>query len=192
MNLSKIKRRAAALTIRRTMIVRQLKEEKVSFENNKQTEEDIQEAIRIVQLVAEQIQEKAHNQISAVVCHALSTVFPDKDYGFKINFVKRRSRTEAELVLLNGPNEIINPLKADSGGVLDVASFALRLSCLVLHRPKLRPFLALDEPFKNISEEGGYRENMSELLLKLSKDFGIQMLNVTHIDEYKIGKVVVL
>ena len=150
----------------------------------------IEEAQQIAQQVAEQIQERAHSQITGVVSRCLETVFEDEDYGFKINFERKRGRTEAVLVLTKDGHEVQDPLNADSGAVCEMAAFALRLSCLVLAKPKLRRLLVMDEPFKSMSSQ--YWENTRLLLSGLSKDFKIQIIMVTHNPKLQTGKVIEL
>jgi len=150
-----------------------------------------EEAQRIVQQVAQEIQQQAHKRIAGVVSRCLETVFAGDDiYGFKIRFDRKRGRTEAALILTKNGNEVEDPLNADSGGVVDVAAFALRTACIVLSKPKLRRFLSLDEPFKFVSEE--FRYNVRMLLEGLAKDFKFQYVMVTHEPAYQIGKVIEL
>lgn len=183
-------------------IVNRLKGERATAKRNCKIEQeelikteqhlaDATEAQEAAQIVAQAIQQQAHTRIAGVVTKCLQTVFTGPDtYAFKINFERKRGRTEAELLLLKNGHEIKDPLNADSGGVVDVAAFALRLACLVLAKPKLRKVVILDEPFKFVSRE--YRENVRLLLEKLAEDFGIQFIMVTHIEELKTGKVVEL
>ena len=147
---------------------------------------DVVAAQGLVQAVAQQIQQQAHNRIASVVSRALEAVF-DEPYEFCINFEQKRGRTEAGLVFVRDGMEV-DPMTASGGGVVDVAAFALRLSCLMLHRPPLRRLLILDEPFKFVSAE--YRGRLRVLLDTLSKEMGVQMLMVTHILELKAGKVI--
>ncbi len=152
---------------------------------------NIEEAQRIAQRVAQTVQQQVHAKIASVVSRCLETVFVGDDkYGFKIRFDTKRGKTEAVLILIKNGHEIPDPLDADSGGVIDVAAFALRLSSLILAKPKLRKFLALDEPFKYVSEE--YLGNVRLLLEGLAKDFKVQFLMVTHIKELECGKVIEL
>jgi DNA repair exonuclease SbcCD ATPase subunit len=148
----------------------------------------IQEAQDITQIVSQTIQQQAHEKICKVVTACLQSVFFDEDYGFKIRFERKRNKTEAKLIITNGDNEIEDPMEEDSGGVVDVASFVLRLSCLMLSKPPLRRLIVLDEPFKFVSVE--YRDNVRAMLEKLAKDFKIQFIMVTHIEELITGKVV--
>jgi DNA repair exonuclease SbcCD ATPase subunit len=111
----------------------------------------------------------------------------DEPYEFRILFAQARGRTEARLVFVRDGVEV-HPTRAAGGGVVDVASFALRLACLVYHQPKLRPVMILDEPFKFVSEE--YRDRCRELIEMLAAEMGVQFIIVTHIKELETGKVV--
>ena len=145
----------------------------------------------ISQQIAQTVQKQAHDRIAKVVSSCLRSVFPDDDiYGFKIYFDRKRGRTEARLVLTKNEHEINDALNSDSGGVVEVAAFALRLSCILLSKPKLRRILILDEPFKCVSKE--YQENIRILLEKLSIEFKTQFIMVTHNDAYHVGKVIKL
>ena len=148
--------------------------------------EATQAALEIIQVIAQQIQQQAHNQIAGVVSRCLEAVF-DEPYEFKIHFVRKRGRTEARLIFERDGYEL-DPMTASGGGVIDISSFALRLSRLLLSRPKARKFLAMDEPFKYVSEE--YRGRVRDLLSTLSTEMQVQFVMVTHINELKIGKVV--
>jgi len=143
------------------------------------------EAQEMAQAVAQAVQQQAHDQIAKVVSQCLTAVF-DEPYTFHIIFERKRGRTEAQLVF-DRDGMTLDPMTATGGGVVDVAAFALRLSCLILHKPPLRRILILDEPFKYVSEE--YRPRVRELLETLSEEMGVQFLMVTHIQELKTGTV---
>lgn len=147
-----------------------------------------QEAQELTQQVAQQVQEQAHAQIAEVVSRSLEAIFDDA-YEFRILFEKKRGKTEARLVFIRDGKEI-DPMTASGGGVVDVAAFALRLSCLMLSRPPLRRLLILDEPFKFVSEQ--YRDRIRILLETLAKEMNVQFLMVTHIDQLRAGKIVEL
>ena len=152
------------------------------------TATDAEEALRVCQIVAQAVQQKAHDRIAGIVSRCLEAVF-DEPYEFKILFEQKRGKTEASLVFERDGLQV-DPLTASGGGVVDVAAFALRLSCLMLSRPTLRRLLVLDEPFKFVSEQ--YRERVRVMLETLSKDLGVQIVMVTHIEELKMGKVIEL
>ena len=148
---------------------------------------DTEQARDLIQNVAQAIQQEAHQQIASVVTKGLQTIFDDP-YLFKINFLKKRGRTEAVL-MFERDGEEIDPLTSSGGGVIDVAAFTLRVACLALSRPAIRPLLILDEPFKNISKKKGYLERVPEYLAGLIEEMGFQMVMVTHIDELRTGEI---
>jgi len=144
------------------------------------------EAQELAQHVAQVIQQKAHDQIARVVSRCLSAVF-DEPYEFRIHFERKRGRTEARLTFDRDGMEV-DPMTASGGGVVDIASFALRLSCLILNKPPLRRAMVMDEPFRFVSEE--FRDRVKALLETLSEEMKTQFVMVTHINELKMGKVI--
>lgn len=148
-----------------------------------------QEAQAILQTIAQTIQQKAHERISEVVSHCLRAVFGEEAYTFKINFERKRGRTEAQLRFVRGDLEV-DPITASGGGQIDVAAFALRIACLILHRPRLSQVVVLDEPFKFVSED--YQPNVRTMLEELSEKMGIQIIMVTHNSSYETGKIISL
>ncbi len=82
----------------------------------------------------------------------------------------------------------MDPLTASGGGVVDVAAFALRAACLMLHRPRLTKLLVLDEPFRFVSAE--YQDNIRSMLEQLAQDLGLQIILVTHNQTIATGKVI--
>lgn len=190
MNLRYVQSQVESLYRDYQQSVRQCKDETEKLQTSVQRLDHLTQARSIAQEVAEAIQMQAHEQIAGVVTECLQLVF-GPDYAFKINFSKKRGRTEANLVLLRKGHEIEDPLNEDSGGVVDIASFALRLSCMVLTRPALRRILILDEPFKNV-HSAIYRERVREMIEKLSEQFKVQFVIVTGIDDFVLGKVVTL
>ena len=147
-----------------------------------------QTAQEVLQLIAQAVQQKAHERIAGVVSSCLSAVFDDP-YEFKIEFERKRGRTEATLRFCRG-GLIVDPLTASGGGVVDVAAFALRAACLMLHRPRLSRLIVLDEPFRFVSAE--YQSNVRSMLEELSADLKLQIIFVTHNESLATGKVIEL
>lgn len=147
---------------------------------------DADHAQQIVQAVAETVQEEAHQRISGVVTRCLAAVF-EEPYEFQIQFERVRGRTEAKLLFVRD-GQAIPPIDSAGGGVVDVAAFALRISCLMLARPACRRLVVLDEPFRFVS--AGYRGRVRAMLEGLQKELGVQIIMVTHIEELQCGHVV--
>ncbi len=180
-------RKLAELTIASDL----LNKAKVSRTKAKDRRRAADEAQSLAQDVAKGVQEHAHKRIASVVSRCLKSVFPDEPYTFQIRFESRRGKTEADLVLVRDGLVLDDPVNSVGLGVVDVASFALRLVRLVLARPKRRKVLVLDEPFKWLHGEDN-RKRAANLLLALSQEFGIQIVMTTGQDWLRIGKIIEL
>lgn len=150
----------------------------------------VKEAQSVAQAVAASVQAVAHQKIADIVTRSLSTVFEDS-YTFRVVFAEKRGRTEASLIFSRDGFDL-DPMTASGGGVVAVASFALRLSCLLLSNPPVRRLLVLDEPLSALSAE--FRAKVALLLMALSKELGVQMIIITHLKELteQGGKVIQL
>lgn len=169
------------------LAVAKVKDERKTLAQAEQDYAEAVEAQKLLQEVAQQVQQQAHSQIAAVVTKCLRTVFGEDAYEFRILFEQKRGKTEARLVFLREGQEV-DPLDAAGGGIIDVAGFALRLASLVLARPVRRRLLVLDEPMKHLS--ANYRPRMRELLEILAGELGIQFVLVTHDQEFQVGTVI--
>lgn len=165
-----------------------IEEEKEKLEQAEMTLKRSLHAQEILQLISQAIQEKVHLQISEVVSSCLSSVFDDP-YTFKIEFERKRGRTEAVLKFSRREMEA-DPLSATGGGAVDVAAFALRVASLALHRPKLSKIVVLDEAFRFVSVE--YQDNIRTMLEQLATDLSLQIILVTHNERLATGKVIEL
>ena len=138
-----------------------------------------EEAQAIIQKVAKDTQSQLEIHISDIVTMALETIFDDP-YEFRIEFVVKRNKTECELIFEKDGVKI-HPLSASGGGVIDTASFALRIALWTLQTPRSRNTIILDEPFKFLSKD--LLPRASELLKELSEKLNLQFIIVTHLDE---------
>jgi len=188
MNYQATKNRVTALENKKAIAEHCLKTEKVEQVNVYKRKTNIEKAQQVIQHVSQQVQQQAHKQIAGVVSRCLESVF-EETYKFNINFALKRGKTEARLTF-EKYNNVVDPMTASGGGVVDVAAFALRLACLMLSRPQLRKVLIMDEPFKFVSVK--YRDNVRLMLEALAVDFGIQFIIITHMDELRTGKVIKL
>jgi DNA repair exonuclease SbcCD ATPase subunit len=115
--------------------------------------------------------------IEEIVSLGLKSVFGNQ-YGFKIEYEVKRSRSEATLyVTKNG-----QPYDAEAscgGGILDVAAFGLRVALFALANPKPESVLVLDEPGKWVSR-GDLVGKFGQMLKEVSKMMGIQIIMISH------------
>ena len=172
----------------RSLVKQNMREEKGRLKHMNALLVRVQSSQQAAQEVSQIIQQQAHNKLTKVVTTCLQTVFFDEDYGFKIRFERKRNKTEAILLITNGGHEVEDPTENEGLGVLDVAAFVLQLACLMLKKPDVRKFMVLDEPFKFVSVE--YRTHVREMLEMLQREFDVQIVMVTHMEELICGKVV--
>lgn len=166
----------------------QVSEEKA---NLKELKKDLKAALKVQKLVqdlSERVQRKAHKRIAAVVTKCLTTVWGKKAYEFRIEFAKKRNKTEASLMFYKDGNPV-DPKDASGDGAVDIASFALRIACILFSQPPLRRFVALDEPFKHLHPP--VVKYARRLLDELSKELEIQFVVITHSKILRKGKKVV-
>lgn len=180
--------RIAELIAQKDQALASLREERKELDAAKEAHANAVAAQGVISGLAKAAQQQAHKRISSVVSTCLAAVFDDP-YQLNIEFEQKRGRTEARVTFVRDGNQI-SPMDASGGGALDVAAFALRAACLVLHRPRLRRVMVLDEPFKNVSK--GYQPAVRAMLEQLSRDLKIQIVMVTHNEAYECGKVVEL
>lgn len=186
MNLETEAQEIAQLENRLRLLQHDVEKEEREVKQAEQLHRDALEAQEVLQHLAQAVQQQAHQHLAEVVSLCLSTVFADP-YEFKIVFERKRGRTEASLRFVRDGLEL-DPLTASGGGVVDVAAFALRIACLVLHRPRLSRPIVLDEPFRFVSRD--YQANVRTMLEKLSEKLGLQVVMVTHNENLVTGKVV--
>jgi hypothetical protein len=176
-NLQNARRITDSRLRERDAVLLALKTEKVAKVAAEARVGDCEEARLVAQTVAQGVQTSANTQIAGIVTRCLAAVFDDP-YEFKIEFSQKRGRTEAKL-LFERDGVQVDPLEQAGGGVVDVASFALRLSCILLSRPPLRRVMFLDEPAKFISLDA--LPKFRALLERLADELGFQFFIVTHL-----------
>lgn len=128
----------------------------------------------LVQKVALETQSQLKIHIENIVQMALDAVFPNR-YQFKVQFEMKRNKTEANIYLLDGENEV-DPMSSCGGGVIDIMSLALRITVYTLSRT--RNVIILDEPMRFVSRD--LQPQAAEMIKKLSEHLGIQFIIVTH------------
>lgn len=186
MNLSEERDAISELAVRLDSLQQSIQREENNYTIEHTNLAHAQKAQEILQHLAQAVQAKAHEKIAEVVSSCLASVF-DSPYLFTIRFERKRGRTEAYLRFQRGAVET-DPMRASGGGTVDVAAFALRVASLVLHRPRLAQVIVLDEPMKFVSEK--YQVAVRSMLEQLAEDMNIQIIFVTHNENYSTGKVI--
>jgi len=134
-------------------------------------------AREVINLVAQDIQHNIEEGIGNIVSMALESVLDDP-YKFKVEFVKRRNKTECDL-FVESNGERMHPSDSIEGGALDIIGLALRLPFVLMSNS--RKILILDEPMKFLSRN--FQPKAAQMLKELSDKLKIQMIVSSHIPE---------
>ena len=180
--MSKVKElrtRVEQLRGERAKIQGQLKETKREIRELRSQLRNHERAREVVREVGLKTQQQLQYHVSNITSLALEAVFSDP-YELVVEFVERRNKTECDL-WFQRDGERVKPLLAAGGGAVDVASFALRVACWSMYRPRSRNVLVLDEPFRYLSTD--LLPKAAEMLKQISDKLGLQILMITHSEE---------
>jgi len=130
---------------------------------------------------------RVQQTIADLCSEGLRIVFDDPTVRLDVRTVERRGVLEVDLVLVRGAVET-DPLEGNGGGLVADAAAMLRMVLVrLLSQRGLAPLLVLDEPFAALSQ--GNRAAMAETLEQVADSLGIQVLVITHSDEFARGHV---
>lgn len=180
MNIQELRNSLEQLKGKKQTITKLLEEATISNKKLTQKLHRLEEALEVVNIVGLQTQQSLEYKISDLVSMALASVY-DNPYEFIAKFIQRRNKSECDLLFARDGKEIDEPLDSSGGGVVDVASFALRVASWSLSTPKLNNVLLLDEPFKGL--DSTRLVMASELLSQISKKLNLQIIAISHSPE---------
>ena len=119
---------------------------------------------------------KFQESTATIVSEGLSLVF-GQELQLQIKPSTKADMSAVEFVLIkDGQEEEI--MTGQGGGYVNVIAFLIRVLLIVASRPLLRLFLALDEPFAQLSQE--FQEPAAEMVAALTERLGFQVVMVTH------------
>jgi len=158
-------------------LVKQLGQYQKQLEEQNTNKNNLTEAKTLIVVAAEATQKNLEKHINGLVSNAMASVFKEDPYEFKLEFVQKRGKTEADVWFVRH-GEKLKPIDASGGGAVDVADIAARIAFWSLTK-KTRPLFILDESFRNLNEER--QESALEMLKMLSEKAKIQIVMVSHI-----------
>lgn len=162
------------LSTRKTIYEEKISSLKKSIKSFDKKIDTLEKAQVFIQKVAQDTQSQLKFQITEIVQLALDACWPDEK-KFSLEFEIKRNRTEAALKFIDNEN-LVDPTEEDGGGVVDVASFSLRLATWSLG--KTAPVILFDEPFKMLSND--LAEKISDIMREISDKLGLQIIFVSH------------
>jgi len=143
-------------------------------------------ALDVLRSYASLQEENVRLKVERLVTDGLCAVFEREDLAFRFKFELGRSGQMTATPVLSTAigDKTVETTATDArgGGVLDAAAFLLRTVMLCLMRPRLDRVMFCDEIFKHLSRD--HLGNAAALLRRLSEKLGVQIVMVTHKDEF--------
>src|SRR3990167_2451903 len=178
MNVDQLKSKFIAYKTEASLTLKSLEDLEKGYNSLKEYNENLQKARVLIAEAGKYTQSYLKDYIESMVTTALQAVF-EEDYQFVIDFDIKRNKPEAKISLkLRG--EETDPSNSVGGGVLDIASFALRVVLYSIQNPKTDNVIILDEPLRFLH---GKIENAMKIIKDLSKKLNIQFIIVSQIPE---------
>jgi len=140
-----------------------------------------QKAVELLSVVQKVTRDRIKNKFENLVNHALHYIC-GPEYNFNLEFSTRGNLQEMRFNIQSPDcKEAHDPLEADSGGIIDIISFALRIVLLEINFPKNEGFIVLDESFKHLSRN--FLPTTNQFLKEISKKLNRQIILVSHANE---------
>ena len=177
-NIEQIKSKFVAYKTEVRLILKDLEIKEKEYNSLKTYVESLLKARVIVAEAGKYTQTYLKDYIEGLVSQALQAVFED-DYQFIVDFDIKRNQVETKFHL-QVKDQKMELKDTCGGGILDVASFALRVVLWSIQNPKSDNVIILDEPLKFLH---GKMENAMKMLKDLSKKLEIQFIIVSQIPE---------
>lgn len=167
------------IVIYKNMVVSQVDHEKIEIGKNEYISSLNQKSSEIFKMWLEDLLENNVNSISELVTNGLQNVIYDQNLVFKISQELKYNRLSMKFVVDNDGVEG-DPIDSFGGGAVAFISFILRLA--VMTRMKMGNLLLLDESLASLANH--YVPAAADFMKKLSEKTGINILMVTHNDEF--------
>jgi len=139
--------------------------------------EDTEKARTFLQTIAEETLGNLVFHLSTLPTSALYAIDPKAPKQIA-EITTKRNQIECVFYFDESGN-LDKPIDSAGGGLLGIAGFGNRIMMWSLNPNN--PILILDEPFKDLSSD--LHKNASELLERLTKEIGIQIIMVSHQEE---------
>jgi len=160
----------------------------------------VEKAIWLLQKYGEEQQKAISSQIESVVTKGLQAVFQNGTMEFKITYSENKKgdkKRTPEIVMsvvyaANGEMVEGNIRNSFGGGLSVVVSVLLRIVIALHLSGRVKPIILLDEALKDLSPNqgsmdervDGYRVRMASFLRKIVDETDLQLILVSHEDEY--------
>lgn len=177
MTPEQLKDKISRLKGQRKILRDQIRRAQKVIKDSEQKSEDHQEARRLIASASELAQRQFKNRVEELITLAIQAVF-GPGLTFVLDIRKSRNKTECRPLVKEG-DDLYEPRDDMGGGIVDVISVAWRFVMWSLQSKRTRAFFLLDEPFKFVGK-GELLDKAGQLLVKLARRLGIQILIITH------------
>ena len=139
-------------------------------------------AMVIVTTVGKSLQQRISARLSSVASHALRSVFPNP-YRVIVEFAPTARGTIDATIQFERNGQQFKPVLPSGqllagGGPVEVAAWGLRVALWGQLRPRPRPVMFMDEPFRFLQED--LHPVAGEVLREIAEQAGVQFITVTH------------
>ena len=139
--------------------------------------EQLEHVVALLAALQDAWRERFEEAIGRVVSRGLTEVFGEP-IELVVEIGQSADLPTARFAVRDGRGLETDVMDARGGGLVNVASFLLRVLLLLSARPALARLLILDESFVNVSAE--FTGPLVALLRRIVDDGGFQVLLVTH------------
>lgn len=179
--LNKLKLHYGKQQALRDSLVKEINESKEKTLVLEQSNLELEKAIKLINKSSLTAKKKIIGCIESLVTEALVYI-SGRDYKFKIDIDETLKTPKCEFMIENEIDGIVNSQRlkdACGGGFVDIVQVSLRYIFLeLIHDPKSKGFVMLDEPGKMLSSDMAAR--FGEFIKKMGKDYNRQTIMITH------------
>lgn len=176
--VQELKSSLASLEGQEELLSNQIISNEIKLEELAHNKEVYTKSVEIFALIQQATQQQVKEGFEKLVTYALQYIF-EQNYKFELYFERRGNLQECNFKFLSPEGiEITDPMEAMGGGILDVASIALRIALLELHKPKNTSFIAFDEPTRNVSAL--FIGRCGQFFKEINRKIHRQIVIVTH------------
>lgn len=143
--------------------------------------DELEQAKEILNQILLATQQDVKGYIEQIVTNLVSHVFGD-EYVFMLEMGIEREKP-ALTPIIEKQSIQVSPRDEMGGGLLDMISLGLRMALWSFNQDRFRPTLIMDEPGKFLDLKRV--PLFGEALQQLSKQLGLQIIMVTHLDDLK-------
>jgi len=175
--------KATRLKAQRDLLLDQARSARMAADKQEAAAEVDKLATQLLRSLGENLRGRLKSLLEPLCTDALRDIY-GPTARFEINFRQTASGKHRAEILTAGEDGFLGPpATTDGGSVCEVLSLVLRVSMLMIHYPRLRPVIILDEPLSTLDENkipalGGFIRSVVDRLSETG--IRLQMIMTAH------------